>query len=759
MGFFSELKSDLSQAAKTIMPEEAEEAKSLNETADKVADTAASKSEAEVKKDLNEMLDHLDEIKLDEGETKEEPSEDKVEEPAEEPEGYAGYVSELDADGNYVRADDEEIYDNVLGNYAEMAAEAKTVVDDSERFVLYAKAEAYLLDSAVMEPNTTQGGAYTISRIAPRTVPYVQWGNDDDRLFGMVISDEFLTPDERAYLFDLWGKAVAGEAEYDPAAYLTEKGHTIQNTYTTTFATAPVTIDWLNTSSQSDTEITVNCVDGLVQYNNLNQLKPALAESWDVSDDGLTYTFHIRQGVKWYTSEGTEYAEVKAEDFASGMHHMLDTQAGLEWLIDGVVVGVHEYLNGGSWEDVGYKATDDYTLVVTLENPTPYFMTMLTYSCFLPICTSFYEAHGGVYGIEEFAAASADTNAYTYGKSEDVASQVYCGPFLLQKLVKDSEIDIVKNPNYYNVDAVTLESVKWVYDAGEDPVATYNDTVNGTYAGIALTASTGLLDRAKEDGNFDKYHYISETNSVTYFGGLNVNRGTFALESGACASPKTEQQKADTVTALNNKNFRKALQHAWDKATMNATSRGEDLAATNLRNMYTHPEFVSLSKDVTDDEGNTFAAGTFYGEIVQFYLDEMGAKVNVADQTDGWFNPEAAREYLEAAKEELGDLVSWPIQIDVVYYSAAAANTAQSQAYKKVVEETLGVENVVVNLIEATTSEDYYASGYRASNGEAGNFDMFFGSGWGPDYGDPSTYLDTFLGEGAGYMTKVIGLF
>ena len=71
----------------------------------------------------------------------------------------------------------------------------------------------------------------------------------------------------------------------------------------------------------------------------------------------------------------------------------------------------------------------------------------------------------------------------------------------------------------------------------------------------------------------------------------------------------------------------------------------------------------------------------------------------------------------------------------------------------------LGADKVQVNLIEATTTEDFYACGYRASNGEAGNFDMFYGSGWGPDYGDPSTYLDTFRGEGAGYMTKVIGLF
>ena len=686
-------------------------------------------------------------------ETAEEPAAETAEEPAaEEPAAAAGDVV-------YERGDDEEIYEANLGEYEAMMAAAKAAETNDERFVLYAQAEAYLLDSAVMIPTTTQNGAYTISRVAPRTVPYVQWGNDDDRLFGLVISDEFLTPDERADLFELWGKAVAGEGEYDPAAYLTEKGHTLQNTYALTFQTAPVTIDWLNTSSQSDTEITVNCVDGLVQYNNLNQMMPALAESWEVSEDGTVYTFHIREGVKWYTSEGTEYADVTAKDFEAGFHHMLDTQAGLEWLVEGVVAGASEYLSGESWDGVGYKAVDDYTLEVTLCQDTPYFMTMLTYSCFLPICEDFYLSHGGVYGIQEYAEASADTNTYTFGKSEDVASQVYCGPFLLQKLQKDSEVFIVKNPNYYNADKVTLESVKWVYDNGENMDAYYKDVINGVYAGTGLTEASGTLKLAKDDGNFDKYAYISETTSTTFFGGLNLNRGTFALESGAVASAQTEQQKIDTHTALNNKNFRKALQHAFDKATQNATSRGEDLKLTNLRNMYTHPEFVSLSADTTDANGHTFPAGTFYGEMVQYYVDELGAKINVSDGVNGWYAPEAAVEYLAAAKEELGDSVSYPIQIDVVYYSPSEAQTAQAQAYKAVIEGCLGAENVQVNLLEATTSEDFYACGYRASNGEAGNFDMFYGSGWGPDFGDPCTYLDTFLGEGAGYMTKVIGLF
>jgi ABC-type oligopeptide transport system substrate-binding subunit len=658
----------------------------------------------------------------------------------------------------YVRGDEEEAYEESLGGYESLVEKAKAAKTIDERFVLFAQAEAYLLDSAVMLPTTTQGGAYTISRIAYRTVPYVNWGNDDDRWKGIIISDEFISKEERADLIEMWNKAVLGEAEYDPAAYLEGKGHTIVKDYKTTFSTAPVTLDTLNTSSQSDTEILVNCTDNLVQYNNLGQMIPALAESWEVSADGLTYTFHIREGAYWSTSEGTKYAEVTAADFEAGFRHMLDAQAGLEWLIDGVVKGGTDYYaNGGSWDDVGYKATDKYTLTVTLEQPISYFMTMLTYSCFSPICKDFYEARGGVYGVDEFANRNTDT--YKFGEATDVSSQVYNGAFLLQKLNSDSEIDVVKNPNYYDPDSVKINSITWIFDAGENPTQLYKDVCDGVYAGTGLSEAAGTLTLAKNDGNFDKYSYISDTTSTSYFGGLNLARGTYQLESGAVKSPKTEQQKIDTNTALQNKNFRKAILMAFDKKAYNAVSRGEDLALTNLRNMYTHPEFVQLENDTTDSEGHTFPAGTMYGAMVQYYCDKLGAGITVADGVNGWYNPTAAKSYLDAAKAELGDSVTFPITIDIVYLSSAVTNTAQAQAVKKVIEENLGTDNVVINLVEATTAEDFYASGYRASNGEAGNFDLFYGSGWGPDYGDPSTYLDTFLGRGAGYMTKVIGLF
>ncbi|MCQ2981344.1 MAG: ABC transporter substrate-binding protein [Treponemataceae bacterium] len=658
---------------------------------------------------------------------------------------------------SYVREADDVIYENILGSYGALLDAADAKQDPDERYVLYAQAEAALLSSATFLPMTTRGGRYGLTRVAPRTVPYVKWGNDEYRLHKMVVVDKFITKEDRAELLKQWEAATKG-GKYDPAAYLKGKGYTQKNTYVTTFQTAPVTLDWLNTSSQADTEITVNCVDGLIEYDNLNQMQPALAESWSVSADGTVYTFNIRKGVNWYTAEGQKYAEVTAEDFVAGFHHMLDTQAGLEWLVDGLIVGATDYYSaGGSWDAVGYKAVDKYTLQVTLERPTSYFMTMLAYSCFLPMCDSFYKAHGGVYGVDEYAAASADANTYTFGKNTDVASQVYCGPFLVTKLESSSEIVCTRNKNYWNNATTTLETIRWVYDNGEDLVQYYNDTVAGVYTATAI-GDQARFELAKKDGNFDKYGYITDTEATTYFGGLNLNRGTFALDSGACASSQTEDQKISTHLAMQNQNFRKAVLFAINKENYNAVSNGET-ALNNLRNMYTSPDFVSLSKTMKDAEGHSFPAGTFYGDMVQYYLNKAGFNVNVADGVDGWYKPEEAKAAMTAAVKELGDTVTYPINIDIVYYSASDVQTAQLAVVKNSIESVLGADKVVVNMIEATTSNDYYACGYRAMTGEAENQDLFYGSGWGPDYGDPKTYLDTMKGYGGGYMSKVIGLF
>lgn len=672
---------------------------------------------------------------------------------------------------NGQRHENGPIFDSALGKYQELHDAAAKIADDSDRYVKYAEAEAELLDSAVIAPYSTQGGAYAITRVAPRTIPYVLYGNDEDRLKSMVAmkdANKFIKSEERAEMLALWTAAREGGAAYDPAAYLTSKGYTLADSYTTTFSTAPVTLDILNTSEQSDTEVLVNMEESLVEYDNLGVLRGRLAKSVDgysndfynVSEDGKTYEFTIRDDAKWYTNTGAEYGAVTAQDFVDGFHHMLDAQAGLEWLFDGVIEGVHEYLyEGGSFDNVGYKA-DGQKLTIKLCQKENFFITRLVYSCSSPINGTFFKSKGGAFGIEEFAAAKAKPE-YVYGLvgGNNLGNMLYNSayhPTQWDVSETTGTIKLEKTEGYYDADKVTMKSLTWVYNNGENMEQLYKDVKAGTYAGLSLSASTGTLKWAKDDGYFDTCKYLTDTTATSYLMALNLNRGTWSLDNGGCASKQTEADATAIWKAMQNKNFRKALLHGIDRAALNAITRGEDLASTNIRNIYTAPEFVSLTKE--EKIGNkVFPVGTPYGTLVQYFLDQKGAKIKTADGQDGWFNPTAAVNYLKAAKQELG--ADWPkdgVKLDIVTYTGAASYVARDNGFKELMENTLGAQGVHINIIEATTSNDYYAVGYRASKGSALGMDIFYGSGWGPDYADPSTYLDT-MAEG-GYMVKLTGI-
>ncbi len=84
--------------------------------------------------------------------------------------------------------------------------------------------------------------------------------------------------------------------------------------------------------------------------------------------------------------------------------------------------------------------------------------------------------------------------------------------------------------------------------------------------------------------------------------------------------------------------------------------------------------------------------------------------------------------------------------------------TQMGQVYKKSVEDALGGK-VIINLVECTSADEWYYTGYYTNYGYEANYDLFDLSGWGPDYGDPQTYLDTMLDEYAGYMAKCLGIY
>ena len=226
-----------------------------------------------------------------------------------------------------VLTDDDAIYDAALSEYAEYLEKAHGEVKNvSLRYTLEAIAEAKLMESCVYIPGSSNGGNYGISRVAPLTVGYCLWGTDMYRYHNaIVVKGTPIKPEDRHALRKKWNE-IKGTGTYTDYVkqYLTEKGYSFKDTYTIGYSTDPATWDVLNTYLAADAEAIVNTYDGLIEYNNEGVMSPALAESWTISEDGLTYTFKIREGAKWVDSQGRYIADVKAEDFVTGMQHCLD---------------------------------------------------------------------------------------------------------------------------------------------------------------------------------------------------------------------------------------------------------------------------------------------------------------------------------------------------------------------------------------------------------------------------------------------------
>lgn len=667
------------------------------------------------------------------------------------------------------------IYNSELGDFYEAYVDAKDNSDTvSERFAKMAVAEAKLMESAIMVPLNSLGGKYAIGRIAPYTIDYALWGNDYERFHSALVCTDFIKEADRVEMKTKWAE-LKGTGNYLDWAksYLEEKGYTLKDSYNIPYNSDPTTWDCMATYLAADSDAIVNTFDSLMEYDCEGTLQPALAESYTVSDDGLTYTFHLRKGVAWVDSQGRQVAEVTADDFVAGMQHLLDAQAGMEYLTEGIIDNASEYISGEitDFSQVGVKAVDDYTLEYTLEEPCTYFMTMLGYSVFAPMNRSFYESLGGKFG-SEYDASAAD---YTYGK--DINSIAYCGPYLVTNATEKNTIVFKANESYWNYDNLNVKTITWLYNDDSDATKRYNDLKAGNIDSCSLNSA--CVTSAKADGLFDDYAYVGTTDATSYMGFYNLNRAAFANfnDDTTAVSTQTEEDAARTKAAMNNVHFRRAISFAFDRATYLAQDVGDDLKYASMRNTYTPANFVVLDEDTTIDingTATTFPAGTYYGQIMQAQIDADGVKITVwnpeaddgngsGDGYDGWYSVENAVEEMNLAIEELAAEgitidAEHPIMIDDPYPSSSETYTNKANAYKKSLESALN-GLVQVNLVSCSDLSEWYYAGYYATEGAECNYDMYDLSGWAPDYGDPQTYLDTFLPDYAGYCTKCLGIY
>lgn len=479
------------------------------------------------------------------------------------------------------------------------------------------------------------------------------------------------------------------------------------------------TLDYVYNNKSSNGDYVNNFVEGLLTQDNHGKLVPGMASEWSCNDDASEWYFTIRDDAVWSTSAGEEYDAVTAEDFVTGLKHAVDSKSETLSLVADLIVGLREYSEGtGKWEDVGIKA-DGNQLTYTLTGPCGYFDGMTTYTILWPINAEFLESKGS-----DFGAVEPD-------------SILYNGCYILSSLVPAQEVRFDANPNYYDAKNVFVQHVVVTYSDGKDPAQNFNMFVNGEVTSTTVNQSLPEVV-AKAAELYPDNQYKSMTTATSYWGAFNWDRQMYALynDPSVSTTSKTDAQKADAKAAILNADFRRAVYAAYSAHAVEAITLGEEHADGVIRNT-----LVPYTFQTTSD-------GRTYGSIVEKYAAELVADYEGIDLNDGhdaWYNPELAKTFAERAKEELGDSVSeWPIHIDVPVYAASENQKNMQLAMKKSIEDAIG-DYVVIDLqfLEGNSSV-YYSSFYNQPTGEDNSIDLVFGAGWGPDYGDPLTYLHCF---------------
>ena len=493
-------------------------------------------------------------------------------------------------------------------------------------------------------------------------------------------------------------------------------------TYSYVYNTDPDTLDYVNSNRSSTSDVIANLVDGLLENDQYGNLIPSLAEDWTVSKDGLTYTYKLRKDAKWYTAEGEEYAAVKAQDFVTGLKHAADEKSEALPIVQNSIKGLDAYIKGESndFSTVGVKAIDDYTVQYTLNQPESYWNSKTTMGILFPINEEFLKKEGKDFGTVKPSGI------------------LYNGPYVLKSFTSKSVIEYSKNPNYWDKDNVKIEDVKLTYYDGSDQESLIRNFTDGAYTQARLYPTSS--NYASVEKKYKDNIIFTPQNSTSYFYAFNLNRQAYSHTS------KTDAQKAASKEAIQNKDFRQAVNFAFDRKSFGAQMNGNEGATKIIRSLLVPPSFVQVD-------------GKDFSDIVESQLSSYGDEwqgVKLADAQDSIYNPEKAKAEFAKAKEALqAQGVEFPIHLDVPVDQTDKIMVQRTNSFKQSVEAALGQENVVID-VHQMSSDDFDNSTYFAETAAQKDYDLNM-SGWSADYQDPVTYLNIFNPE-TGDILDNIGL-
>ncbi len=489
-----------------------------------------------------------------------------------------------------------------------------------------------------------------------------------------------------------------------------------EQVYHSLYSGEVTTLNYLTTTSTSEFGLLSNLIDTLVESDRFGQRQPCLAESWESSADGLTWIFHLRQGVQWVDAQGNAVAEVTAHDFVTAAEYILNAQhaSGSAKTLYKIIVGAKEYYDGTAtpkegeqpaprteWDTVGVKALDDYTLQYTLKNPVAYFLSMVDNQAFMPVYGPFLTEKGEQFGL----ATGNDT-------------LLYCGAYTLTEFKPQETRMLTKNSAYWDLEHVTIDQIVYRYNKEASTISAdlYLKGEVDSASISAEIASQWLADPVKSE-------YIRPdrpTSCYSYFFSFNYDP-QFAAE----------YEPENWAKAVVNENFRKSFYYGLDRLKVK-TAADADNAEALLFNSITPTDFLIIN-------GEDYV--------------KTGALKAITELGVGNYQTDKAIEYRDKAVEELTAAgVTFPIKVFMPYNASVNGWADECQIVEQQLEELLGKDYIDI-IIEA-----YPSSGFLGSTRRSGNY-AFMKCNWGPDYDDPETFSEPFAaGNSYNFIDKCEGM-
>lgn len=508
-----------------------------------------------------------------------------------------------------------------------------------------------------------------------------------------------------------------------------------EQVYRSLYSSEVTTMNYLVSGTTYELVVGANTIDSLVENDTFGNILPCGAESWEVSEDGLTWTFHLRAGQYWYDADGNQKDPVTANDYVAAARYVCDSamDCANSYLMKGWIVNAEELLNytaaqlaspveqgtevgeeqdlvvdangiiyeGSDWnketekydtwteipavnpEDLGVEAVDDLTLVYHMVKPRPYFLTALQFGTYWPAPASLLAELGENYGLDNY-------------------SMWFNGAYILSEFKPQEKRIYTKNVNNWDAEHIYIERIEQTCNteaATLAPELFLRGEVDGADIGSDIVADW-LSDP-------EKSQMISSSRVIgdySYFFGFNFE-------------PKfdAEYEPENWAIAVNNENFRKAVFHGINRDEYLAAKYPGDDPSIHKINTVT-PKGFSVN------EGKDYV---FYGGLAKYTEGES-------------FDPELAVQFRDAAKAELEAAgCKFPIKVPVNYNTSSTTWANCTVVLEQQLEELLGADFIDIIVVP------YSGSSFLKETRRNGNYALQE-LNWGADFMDPETWADPF---------------